>query len=84
MQEYPLYREGQKVAAVQDLVNDGSYPLQPADALLVSNGECGEILQAGRHVESGTFVYMVVFSKQQVVGCLEHELAPCSRNGDNE
>ena len=39
-------------------------------------GEAGEIVQVGRHVDSGGFVYMVEFSLNQVVGCMEPELAP--------
>lgn len=67
---------GQRVRATIDLFNDGSYPDQPTDALLVSAGDAGEIVQVGSHVETDTPVYLVEFAEQRVVGCLEEEIAP--------
>ncbi len=72
----PKYQWGQPVQALIDLRNDGSYPDQPTDALLVRSGERGEIVQIGTHVESGIPVYMVEFEALHVVGCLEEEIAP--------
>jgi nitrogen fixation protein NifZ len=72
----PRYRSGQRVVALLDLYNDGSYPDQPAGALLVNAGDAGEIVQSGMHVESSTPVYMVEFDQRQVVGCLEEEISP--------
>ncbi len=72
----PRFRPGERVQAAVDLVNDGSYPEMPADALLVTAGEAGEVVQIGAHVESRTNVYMVEFASRRVVGCLEDELAP--------
>jgi len=71
----PRYEWGQQVHAVVDLFNDGSYPEQPIDALLVSNGEAGEVVQIGKHTDSGTVIYMVEFASKRVVGCFEPELA---------
>lgn len=65
---------GQRVSAQLDLVNDGSYPDQPEEALLVAQGDVGEIVQVGHHVEANLPVYMVDFSGR-VVGCLEEEIA---------
>lgn len=70
----PKYRWGQAVHALTDLHNDGSYPDSPVDALLVREGDRGEIVQVGTHVESGTPVYLVEFSGGSVVGCLEEEI----------
>ena len=67
---------GQRVRATIDLFNDGSYPDQPADALLVRAGDAGEIVQVGAHVETETPVYLVEFAEHRVVGCLEDEIAP--------
>ncbi len=77
----PRYEWGQSVFAATDLFNDGSYPEQPTEALLVHNGEAGEIVQIGHHTDSGTVVYMVEFALNRVVGCLEQELAPLQSNG---
>jgi len=72
----PKYQWGQRVKALIDLHNDGSYPEAPADACLVGSGAAGEIVQAGTHTESNTPVYLVEFGERLVVGCLEEEIAP--------
>lgn len=71
----PQYQWGQRVRAQVDLFNDGSYPDQPAGALLAGAGSTGEIVQVGSHVESNTPVYLVEFASGRVVGCLEEEIA---------
>lgn len=70
----PKYQWGQRVRAVMDLRNDGSYPNTLPDALLVQEGDSGEVIQVGTHVESGTPVYLVEFGAENVVGCLEEEI----------
>jgi len=74
--EEPKFQWGQRVSAASDLYNDGSFPDSPADALLVKAGDNGEIVQAGRHVETGTHIYLVEFAGNRVVGCLEGEIHP--------
>ncbi len=70
------YQWGQKVSAVGDLFNDGSYPEKEADALLVPAGAVGEIVQVGHHEEANLPIYLVEFDKERcVVGCLEEEIA---------
>ncbi|MHB2006998.1 MAG: nitrogen fixation protein NifZ [Acidobacteriaceae bacterium] len=78
----PGFEWGQRVEAAVDLFNDGSYPERPADALLVGAGEPGEIVQVGRHVDSGAFVYMVEFPLNRVVGCMEPELMVRQPDGE--
>lgn len=73
--EAPKFQWGQPVRAADDLFNDGSYPNLPADALLASTGERGEIVQIGAHVETNTTVYLVEFPGNRIVGCLEAEIA---------
>ena len=70
------YQRGQPVCAAADLFNDGSFPDQPAEALLVKARDMGEIVQVGTHIETGTHIYLVEFAKQLVVGCLEGEIQP--------
>lgn len=72
----PRYQWGQRVRAAADLYNDGSYPEQPGQALLVRAGDTGEIVQVGTHVESSTPVYLVEFGTSRVVGCREEEIVP--------
>lgn len=75
----PKYQWGQRVRALSDLYNDGSYPECPSGALLVREGDHGEIIQVGTHVETGTPVYLIEFRGVEsggvnVVGCLEEEI----------
>lgn len=72
----PKFEWGQRVRATGDLFNDGSFPDQPADALLVKAGDRGEVVQAGTHTETGTHIYLVEFGERLVVGCLEGEIQP--------
>jgi nitrogen fixation protein NifZ len=66
---------GQRVRAVEDLFNDGSYPDQPLDVLLVRTGEAGEIVNIGMIEETKRPLYLVEFDGTRlVVGCLEEEL----------
>lgn len=76
MSEEIKYDWGMRVRATTDLVNDGSYPDRVEDELLVKSGDVGEIVNIGAHVESETTVYLVEFSPQLVVGCLEEEIEP--------
>ena len=72
----PKYDWGQRVKVLDDLFNDGSYPDKADDALLAAAGAIGEIVQVGLHAETNTPVYLVEFSIDCVVGCLEDEIAP--------
>jgi nitrogen fixation protein NifZ len=77
----PRFDWGQRVQAVTDLFNDGSYPEEPMDALLVGAGESGEIVQVGQHVDSGATVYIVEFAADRLIGCFEPELTPAESRG---
>jgi nitrogen fixation protein NifZ len=72
----PKYQWGQRVSAQVDLFNDGSFPDQPDEALLVKSGDAGEIVRIGLHEESKQPVYLVEFADNRVIGCLEHEISP--------
>ena len=70
-----VYAWGQRVIALDDLVNDGSHPECAPDALLAPRGSLGEVVNIGHAVELNESVYLVQFA-HAVVGCLEVELAP--------
>ncbi len=72
----PKYQWGQRVKALVDLHNDGSFPDALAEALLVGVGGVGEIVNVGRHTEANLPVYLVEFGEKLVVGCLEDEISP--------
>jgi nitrogen fixation protein NifZ len=66
---------GQRVTPLADLLNDGSFPDLPADALLAAAGDVGEVVQTGWHEEAEAAVYLVEFASGRVVGCFESEIA---------
>jgi nitrogen fixation protein NifZ len=72
----PRFQWGQRVKALVDLHNDGSFPDAPEEGLLVKIGDTGEIVQVGTHTEANTPVYLVEFGERLVVGCLEEEIVP--------
>lgn len=72
----PKYQWGQRVKALIDLLNDGSFPGKPADAMLVGVGDTGEIVQVGTQTEANLPIYLVEFGERLVVGCLEEEISP--------
>jgi len=72
----PKFDWGQRVKVLDDLLNDGSYPDKDEEAVLAPAGTIGEIVQVGMHEESNTPIYLVEFSEDCVVGCLEDEIAP--------
>lgn len=74
----PAYAWGQRVVALDDLVNDGSYPERPSDALLAARGSVGEVVNIGHATDLNEPVYLVQFDGC-VVGCLEIELIPAPR-----
>lgn len=71
----PAYAWGQRVIALDNLVNDGSYPERAMDALLAARGSVGEIVNIGHAPQLNEPVYLVQF-EGCVVGCLEIELVP--------
>lgn len=72
----PKYQWGQRVKALIDLFNDGSFPDAAADARLVGVGDTGEIVQVGTQTETNLPIYLVEFGERLVVGCLEEEICP--------
>ncbi|MFA5985594.1 MAG: nitrogen fixation protein NifZ [Methylococcaceae bacterium] len=70
----PKYEWGQRVFAEIDLINDGSYPDYPQEAVLVSAGSQGEIINVGHHHDANVPIYLVEFTSGHVVGCLEEEI----------
>jgi len=73
----PKYQWGQRIVATADLFNDGTYPEREPEALLVSTGTPGEIVNVGYHEEFNLPVYLVEFEAGGgVVGCFEEEITP--------
>lgn len=74
----PKYQWGQPVQAAADLVNDGSFPDAPLDALLAAAGTRGEIVNVGLIKDTGEPVYLVEFADGKVVGVFEQEIEAAS------
>lgn len=72
----PKYQWGQPVMAVVDVLNDGSYPDMPIDALLAAKDSKGEVVNVGVIEESGDPIYLVEFGDGKVIGMFEEELVP--------
>lgn len=78
----PKFQWGQRVSALAEIFNDGSYPEVAEDQLLVPPGTEGEIVQIGHHEEANLPIYMVEFSGLKlgsgpcVIGVFEEEIAP--------
>lgn len=70
------YQWGQRIVATADLFNDGTYPDREPEALLVSTGTQGEIVNVGHHEALNLPVYLVEFQEGGVVGCFEEEISP--------
>lgn len=75
----PIFDWGMRVAAAEDLYNDGSHPHVPEGALLVPKGTPGEVVRVGKSEVDSTPVYLVEFPGSVMVGCFEDELTPISR-----
>jgi nitrogen fixation protein NifZ len=71
----PKFQWGQPVTALADIVNDGSYPDAPVDAVLAARHARGEIVNVGLVEDTGTPVYLVEFPDGKVVGVFEEEIA---------
>lgn len=73
----PLFKEGQKVELVEDIVNDGTYPHAPIGTLMMPKGSVGYIKSMGEFLQV-IRVYEVHFfgtdMEVEIVGCREHEL----------
>lgn len=72
----PKFQWGQPVVTTADLINDGSFPDAPIDALLAAQGTRGEIVNVGLVEETREPVYLVEFQDGKVVGVFESEIAP--------
>ena len=73
----PKYQWGQRVRGLIDLVNDGSFPNAPEDALLVGVGRrsarSSRSARMSRPTRRSTSSNS---SEKYVIGCLEEEIEP--------
>jgi len=70
----PKFQWGQAISTTADLINDGSYPDAPHEAILAPTGSRGEIVNVGIIEETGDPIYLVEFSDGKVIGVFEEEI----------
>ena len=71
----PKYQWGQSITTKVDLVNDGSYPDAPINAVLEKSGSKGEIVNVGVVEDTRELVYLVEFTDGKVIGVFEEEIS---------
>jgi len=73
--QMPKFEWVQAVKAVINLFNDGTFPGVELNALLISSGTPGEIVNIGAVEATGKILYLVEFTSGQVIGVFENEIA---------
>jgi nitrogen fixation protein NifZ len=83
----PLFKEGQKVELLEDIVNDGTYPHSKIGELMMPKGATGYIKSMGDFLQV-IRVYEVNFigsnMELEIIGCREHELKAVDDGCDDE
>ena len=70
----PVYERGDKVIALRDVRNDGTYPGSRIGEFLIRRGEVGYVTQVGTYLNR-FYVYAVDFlESERLVGMRAHEL----------
>lgn len=86
-EEEPLFKEGQKVKLLEDIVNDGTYPHSKIGELMMPKGATGYIKSMGEFLQV-IRVYEVHFigsnMELEIIGCREHELKAVDDGCDDE
>ncbi|MGL3104302.1 nitrogen fixation protein NifZ [Bradyrhizobium sp. BR 1432] len=77
----PKYQRGQRVKAMFDLINDGSFSDARPQGVLVSLRDIGKIVRVLRRSEANLPIYLVEFRNKLVVGCLEREIGLIEEEG---
>jgi nitrogen fixation protein NifZ len=78
--DQPVYERGDKVMALKDVRNDGTYPGSRIGEFLIHKGEWGYVSQVGTYLNR-FYVYSVDFVEaQMLVGMRAHELKLLEEN----
>lgn len=76
-----LYERGDKVVALRDVRNDGTYPGSRIGEFLIRKGEMGYVTQVGTYLNR-FYVYAVDFlESERLVGMRAHELERVEEEG---
>ena len=74
LEDRPAFEEGQKVRALRDVRNDGTYPGRPMGDFLIRAGDVGYVKSIGTYLQM-YYIYGVDFyEKRIIVGMRAKEL----------
>ena len=74
LEDRPAFGEGQKVRALRDVRNDGTYPGRPMGDFLIRAGDVGYVKSIGTYLQM-YYIYGVDFyEKRIIVGMRAKEL----------
>lgn len=74
LEDRPAFEEGQKVRALRDVRNDGTYPGRPMGDFLIRAGDIGYVKSIGTYLQM-YYIYGVDFyEKRIIVGMRAKEL----------
>jgi nitrogen fixation protein NifZ len=79
----PLFQVGDKVRAIKDVKNDGTYPHRGVGDILISKGDIGYVRDIGTFLQQ-FYIYAVDFyDRAMIVGMRGKELVVVERNTDS-
>ncbi|MBP2294163.1 nitrogen fixation protein NifZ [Azospirillum rugosum] len=74
LESRPVFEEGQKVRALRDVRNDGTYPGRPMGDFLIRTGDVGYVKSVGTYLQM-YYIYAIDFyEKRIIVGMRAKEL----------
>lgn len=74
LESRPAFEEGQKVRALKDVRNDGTYPGRPMGDFLIRTGDVGYVKSVGTYLQM-YYIYAIDFyEKRIIVGMRAKEL----------
>ncbi|MDW7626857.1 nitrogen fixation protein NifZ [Azospirillum brasilense] len=74
LEDRPAFEEGQKVRALRDVRNDGTYPGRPMGDFLIRTGDIGYVKSIGTYLQMYYIYGIDFYEKRIIVGMRAKEL----------
>jgi len=74
LEDRPAFEEGQKVRALKDVRNDGTYPGRPMADFLIRTGDVGYVKSIGTYLQMYYIYGIDFYEKHIIVGMRAKEL----------
>lgn len=74
LEDRPAFEEGQKVRALRDVRNDGTYPGRPMGDFLIRTGDIGYVKSIGTYLQMYYIYGIDFYEKRIIVGMRANEL----------